>query len=90
MATPLVQAPGPDSSGQRVGKQTNEDDTREGLLPPIIKATGAEVVGRDIEKVQLQNKRWRHALQQQQAHTSAWTTHTGDTELPPATNLPNM
>jgi hypothetical protein len=89
-ATPFVQTPGPDSSGPRVGKQTNEYDAREGLLPPIIMATGVEIVGRDIEKLRLQNKRRRHTLQQQQAHMSAWTTHTGDTELPPATNLPNM
>ena len=50
-ATPLVQAPRPDASGQKVGKQANEYDALEGLLPPIIEATGAEVVGRDIEKL---------------------------------------
>jgi hypothetical protein len=50
-ATPLVQAPGPDASGQRVGKQANRYDALKGQLPPVIKATGAEVVSRDIEKL---------------------------------------
>jgi hypothetical protein len=60
----------------------------EGLLPPIIKATGNLVTGKDIEKLRLQNKRHRHALQEQEARSSAWTTYQGDTVLPPSAPLP--
>ncbi len=60
----------------------------EGLLPPIIEATGNLVAGKDIEKLRLQNKRRRHALQEHKARSSAWTTYQGDTVLPPSTPLP--
>jgi hypothetical protein len=38
----------------------------EGLKPPTLQATGSLVSGKDIEKLRLQNKRTRHALQEQQ------------------------
>jgi len=68
--------------------QADEHGLRAGLLPPVIETTGAEVVGKDIERLRLQNKRRRHTLQEQQSQTSAWTTHTGDQKLPTATTLP--
>jgi hypothetical protein len=77
----------PEAYGTRVGKWSNEHDPLAGLPPQVIEATGAEVLGIDIERLQLQNKWRRHALQEQQAQTSAWTTHTGDLELPTATTL---
>ena len=84
----LLQLPGPDKSGLRATIRINHDEALEGLLPPIIEATGAEVVGKDIERLRLQNKRRRHELQEKQGQTSAWTSHTGDMELPAATPLP--
>ena len=84
----LLQLPGPDKSGLRATIRINHDEALEGLLPPIIEATGAEVVGKDIERLRLQNKRRRHELQEKQGQTSAWTAHTGDMELPAATPLP--
>jgi hypothetical protein len=56
METRIVQPPMPEAYGTRVGKESNERDPLAGLLPPVIEATGAEVVGIDIEWLQLQNK----------------------------------
>ena len=81
-------SPGPDTSGLRVSQRVNVHRSLEGLLPPVIDATGAAVAGKDIERLRLQNKRRRHALQEHQAHQSAWTTHTGETTLPASTPLP--
>ena len=81
-------SPGPDTSGLRVPQRVNVHRSLEGLLPPVIDATGAAVIGKDIERLRLQNKRRRHALQEHQAHQSAWTTHTGETTLPASTPLP--
>jgi hypothetical protein len=59
-----------------------------GLLPPVLEATGSLVAGKDIKKLCLQNKRRQHALQEQQPTLSVWTTHQRDTVLPPSTPLP--
>jgi hypothetical protein len=60
----------------------------EGLLPPIIEATGNLFAGKDIEKLRLQNKRRRHVLQEHEARSSAWTTYKGDMVLPPSAPVP--
>jgi hypothetical protein len=69
----------------RKGAPTNID----GLLQPIIEATGNLVAGKDIKKLHLQNKWRQHALQEQQKTTlTAWTAHQGTTVLQPAVPLP--
>jgi hypothetical protein len=70
-------------------RTSNGPDSHEGLLPPVIEATSTPVAGRDIERLWLQNKQRRPALQQHQTHTLAWTSHRGDTVLPPSTPLPD-
>jgi hypothetical protein len=71
--------------------QTSEGaNLLEGLLPPIIKATGSLVAGGDIEKLRLQNKWRRQALWEQQGQLLTWTTHHGDKVLPPSTPLPKI
>jgi hypothetical protein len=76
-------------NGSTMGQtDTSVTNHLEGLLPPIIEATGEPVAGRDIEKLRLQNKRQRHALQEQQEQTSVWTIHQGDEQLPTPTPLP--
>ncbi len=60
----------------------------EGLKPPTLMATGTLVSGKDIEKLRLQNKRMRRALQEQQRNDMMWSTHTGATRLPTPTSLP--
>jgi hypothetical protein len=60
----------------------------DGLLPPVLEATGSLVAGKDIKKLHLQNKRRRHALQEQQPTLLVWTTHQRDMVLPPSTPLP--
>ncbi len=59
-----------------------------GLLPPVLEAMGSLVAGKDIKKLRLQNKWQQHALQKQQPMLLVWTTHQGDTVLPPSTPLP--
>jgi hypothetical protein len=77
-------------NGSTMGQtNTSVANHLEGLLPPTIEATGEPVAGRDIEKLRLQNKRRRHALQELQEHTLAWTTHRGDEQLPKPTPLPD-
>ena len=56
--------------------------TLDGIQPPILLATGHLVTGADTDKLRLQNKRRRHALQDTQAHGTFWTTHTGTAILP--------
>ncbi len=41
------------------------------------------------KKLQLQNKRRRHALQDTQVHATFWTAHTGTAVLPPQDTRPN-
>jgi hypothetical protein len=60
----------------------------EGLEPPTLTATGTLVSGKDIEKLRLQNKQTRRALQEQQRNDMMWSTHTGATRLPTPTSLP--
>ena len=49
----------------------------EGLLPPILEQTGTLLTGAETDKLRLQNRRRRHALQEQQVPTTLWSTHTG-------------
>jgi hypothetical protein len=53
-----------------------------GLQPPILKQTSGFVTGAETNKLRLQNKRWRHTLQEQQVPLTLWTTHTGHASLP--------
>jgi hypothetical protein len=55
----------------------------EGLQPPILESTGDLVMGADTNKLQIQNKRQRHKLQDKQTPTPSWTKNTGDLILPP-------
>ena len=41
-----------------------------------------------MDKLRLQNKRRRHALQEQQVPTTLWSTHTGQASLPPRQEQP--
>ncbi len=71
-----------------VNKSQGASNHLDGLLPPVLEATGSFIKGKDIKKLHLQNKRRRHALQEQQPTFSVWTTHQGDMFLPPSTPLP--
>ncbi len=55
----------------------------EGLQPPILESTDDLVTGADTNKLQIQNKRQRHKLQDEQTPTPWWTKHTGDSIHPP-------
>jgi hypothetical protein len=80
----------PTSTHSQPGNGTACQGHLDGLSPPILDATGSLVAGRDIKKLQLQNKRCRHALQERQTSLLAWTIHQGDTSLPPPTPLPEQ
>jgi hypothetical protein len=80
----------PTSTHSQPGNGTACQGHLNGFSPPILNATGNLVAGRDIEKLRLQNKRRRHALQERQTSSSAWTIHQGDTSLPPPTPLPEQ
>jgi hypothetical protein len=67
---------------------TNRAQLVDGLLPPTLEATGQLVLGKDIDRLCLQNKQQRHALQEQQDKVTLWKTYTGTTVLPPPTPLP--
>jgi len=60
----------------------------EGLQPPILEQTGSLLTGAETDKLRLQNRRSRHALQEQQAPTMLWSTHTGQASLPPRQERP--
>ena len=62
----------------------NATQALEGLQPPILKQTGGLLTGAETDKLRLQNRRRRHALQQQQVPTTMWSTHTGHASLPRA------
>ncbi len=47
----------------------------EGLQPPILEQTGSLIKGAETDKLMQQNRRRRHALQEQQAPTTLWSTH---------------
>ncbi len=53
-----------------------------GLQPPILEQTGGFVTGTETNKLRLQNKRWRHTIQEQQVPLTLWTTHTSHASLP--------
>jgi hypothetical protein len=55
----------------------------EGLQPPILEQTGGLLTGAETDKLRLQNRLRRHALQEQQVPTTLWSTHTGHASLPP-------
>jgi hypothetical protein len=80
----------PTSTHSQPGNGTACQGHLDGLSPPTLNATGNLVAGRDIKKLRLQNKRRRHALQERQTSSSAWTIHQGDTSLPPPTPLPEQ
>ena len=60
----------------------------DGLRPPILKQTGGFATGAETDKLRLQNRRRRHALQEQQMHMTMWSTHTGHASLPPKQEQP--
>ncbi len=60
----------------------------EGLQPPILYQTGKLLTGADTDKLRLQNRWWRHALQDQQVPTTLWSTHTGQASLLPKQERP--
>jgi hypothetical protein len=60
----------------------------EGLQPPILEQTSGLLTGAEMDKLRLQNRRRRHALQEQQVHTTLWSTHTGQVSLPPKQERP--
>jgi hypothetical protein len=80
----------PTSTHSQPGNGNARQGHLDGLSPPILNATGNLVAGRDIKKLQLQNKRRWHALRERQTSSSAWTIHQGDTSLPPSTPLPEQ
>ena len=60
----------------------------EGLQPPILELTGGLITGAETDKLRLQNRRRRHALQIQQVPATLWSTHTGQASLPPRQERP--
>jgi len=60
----------------------------EGLWPPILDQSGGLFTGAETYKSRLQNRRRRHALQEQQVPTTLWSTHTGQASLPPRHERP--
>ena len=60
----------------------------EGLQPPILEQTGGLLTGAETDKLRLQNRRRRHALQEQQVPATLWSTHTGQASLPPRQERP--
>ena len=60
----------------------------EGLQPPILEHTGGLLTGAETDKLRLQNRRRRHALQEQQVPATMWSTHTGQASLPPRQERP--
>ncbi len=79
---PTVKIPIKDGTSQEV--TMNMD----GLKPPTFDSTKDLVTGAETEQLQLQNRKQRHALQDNQDPTSMWTTHRGSASLPPKTTLP--
>ena len=55
----------------------------ERFQPPILEQTGGLLTGAETDKLRLQNRRRRHALQEQQVPTTLRSTHTGHASLPP-------
>ncbi len=53
-----------------------------GIQPPILLSTGHLPTGAETDRLRLQNKRRRHALQDAQVPTSFWTKHKGTEVLP--------
>jgi len=60
----------------------------EGLQPPILEQTGGLLTGAKTDKLRLQNRRRRHALQEKQVPTTLWSTHMGHASLPPQQERP--
>ena len=63
--------------------------TLDSIQPPILLATGHLVTGAETDKLRLQNKRRRQALQDTQSPATFWTTHTGTAVLPPQDTRPD-
>ncbi len=62
--------------------QRGDPATLNGIQPPILISTGKLATGAKTNRLQLQNKRQRHALQDAQIPTSFWTKHKGTKVLP--------
>ncbi len=60
----------------------------EGLKPPTFDLTGKVATGAETERLQLQNRKQRYALQDGQDPTSMWTTYIGKAKIPQKTTLP--
>ena len=63
-------------------------ESLKGLQPPILYQTDRFVTGAETDKLRLQNKRRRHALQDQQLPTTIWSTHTRQASLLPRQEQP--
>jgi hypothetical protein len=61
----------------------------EGLHPPVLATTGNLVTGLETDKLQLQNRRQRHTLQEMQLPALMWTRNLGSAILPPAQARPS-
>ena len=69
-------------SAEDAAKSTGRPPPLDGIQPPILLATGKFATGAETNRLRLQNKRRRHALQYAQIPTSFWTTHKGTEVLP--------
>ncbi len=91
--TPTIRASAVQALGENkecTRQQLTSNSHSEGLKPPIIEAMGKMATGAETEKLRMQNKQRKHALQdQQEPRVSLWTTHTGKTVLPTQTKLPD-
>jgi hypothetical protein len=61
----------------------------EGLHPPVLATTSNFVTSSETDKLQLQNKQQRHALQDTQLLTLMWTRYSGSAILPPVQARPS-
>jgi hypothetical protein len=69
-------------SAHDASKSTGRPAPLNGIQPPILISTGKLATGAETERLQLQNKRQRHALQDAQIPTSFWTKHKETEVLP--------
>jgi hypothetical protein len=76
------------SSAADAAKSTGRPSPLDSIQPPILLATGKFATGAETNRLRLQNKRRRQALQDAQIPTSFWTTHKGTEALPPQESRP--
>jgi hypothetical protein len=79
---PTVEIPKEDGTSKEV--IMNMDS----LKPPTFDSTRDLVTRVETEQLRLQNRKQRHALQDNQDPTSMWNTYRGSVRLPPKTTLP--